>query len=117
MLSLNFPLALLDLRKIGDKLSNDLVTAYISQILSSSRFVYSSLELVTKDDGKFGKIHHFSFLPGSSVYNHIPEKAVNLCYTTLYNVVPKVVEARCNYVIKKRDIKNAFCAIPVTLYA
>ena len=113
ILSPNLSSALLDPRKIDDKLSNNLVTRSISQVSSSPPFVYSLLELVPKNDGRFQKIYHFSFPEGSSVNDYIPKKAVHLYYTALNNVFQKVEEARRHYIIIKCDIKNAFGKIPL----
>ncbi len=53
ILSPNLLLILLDLRKIDDKLSNNLVARRISQILSSPLFLCSPLKLVPNDNSRF----------------------------------------------------------------
>ena len=60
ILSSNLPSALLNPRKIDDKLSDDLVVGRISQILSTPLFVCFLLGLVPQKDGRFRSIHHFS---------------------------------------------------------
>ncbi len=78
ILSLNLPSALLDLRKIDNKLSDDLVARQISQVLLSPPFVSFSFGLFSKGNGRFRKIHLFFFSSGSFFNNYIPKKAVHL---------------------------------------
>ncbi len=111
ILSLNLLSTLFDSKKIDDKLNNDLIVRRISQVLSSSLFVCSSFRLVPKGECRFWKIHNLFFPPSFFVNDCMPKKAVQFRYTTLNNLVRKVVAAERPSVIIKRDIKDAICNI------
>lgn len=69
------------------------------------------LRLVTTSDGEFLKIHHYSFLPEVSANDRMLKKTIELYYIILNNLFQTIVTGRHYCIIKKCDIKDAFCNI------
>ena len=76
-------------------------------------FISSPLGLVPKHDGGWRKIHHLSHPRGRSVNHYIPDGAGEMRYARFQDVLRLVIRAGRNFVIMKRDIKDAFRNIPV----
>lgn len=114
MLSSNLPSALIDPSVIDEKLSQDLSTRRVVEVVDPvSPFITSPLGLVPKHDGGLRKIHHLSYPKGTSVNDYIAAEASALSYTSLQRIFEKVLKAGRHSVLIKRDVKDAFQNIPV----
>lgn len=102
---------------IDANIANDLALERIVRIDKPIEHSISSLlGLVPKHDGGFKKIHHLSYPHGSSVNNYIASEFSTLSYSSLQNVFAKIIAARRHAILVKRNIKDAFCNIPVAPY-
>lgn len=113
IISHNLASALLDSAIIQQKLEEDLKSGQIIPATQSTPFVSSPLGLVPKSNGGLRRIHHLSYPRGRSVNDFIPKEACRLRYATLGNVFARIRRTGRGAVIIKKDIKDAFCNIPV----
>ena len=111
--SQNLRSAFLDAAIIDRKLDEDLKSGRVAPATQSSPFVSSPVGLVLKSNGGLRRIHHLSYPRGQSVNDFIPKEACKLKYATLENIFTWVRRAGRGAVIIKKDIKDAFCNIPV----
>ena len=107
-MSKNLASALLDLQIITEKLKDDLSSGQVIPTTQSYPFISSPSGLVPKPNGGFCRIHHLSHPRDSSINDFISKEASNLRYTSLKNVTDMVLQAGCQCIIIKKDIKNAF---------
>lgn len=108
------PSALIQPDVIDKNIARDLALSRITQVNPpTDHSISSPLGLVPKHDRGFRKIHHLSYPHGSLVNDFIAFKSSTLSYSLLRNVFEKIVVAGKGIVLIKRDIKDAFCNIPV----
>ena len=113
IISRNLSSALLDANVIQQKLKDDLLVGRVIPAAQINPFISSPLGLVPKPNGGLRRIHHLSFLRGSSVNDFIPKEAANLKYATLENILTRIRRAGRGATIIKKDIKDAFRNISV----
>lgn len=77
----------------------------------------SPLGLVPKADGGWRRIHNLSSPLGQSVNDAIPAEFATLKYSTVDQILQHVIRAGCGCTIVKRDIKDAFRNIPLSVNA
>ena len=99
---------------IDKKLREDLTLRRVIEFKAPiPPFIPPPLGLVPKHDGGWRKIHHISHPRGRSVNHYIPDGAGEMRYARFQDVLRLVIRAGRNFVIMKRDIKDAFRNIPV----
>ena len=76
-------------------------------------FVSSPLGLVPKPNGGWRRIHHLSAPPGFSVNDFVDPAFAALQFTKFDDIVASVSRFGCCSLIVKRDLKDAFCHIPL----
>ena len=114
ILSKNLASALADTEIIDKKLAEDLRCRRVKEVtIPIMPFISSPLDLVSKHDGGWRKIHHLSHPVGRSINNHIPDGAGEMRYTRFQDVLQMVIWAGRNCIILKRDVKDAFRNISV----
>lgn len=117
MLSSNLLSVLIDLLGINEKLSQDLSTRRVVEVVDLvSSFISSSLGLIPQYDRDLQKIHHFFYPKDNSVNDCITAEAFALLYTSLQHIFEKVLKAGRHLVLIKQDVKNVFWNIPMTPY-
>jgi len=85
--------------------------------VATSPVMSSPLGLVPKADGGWRRIHNLSSPLGRSVNDSIPTAFATLQYSTVEKVLQHVVLTGCGCTIVKRDIKDAFRNIPLSIQA
>ena len=110
----NLPTATLAPGLIQTKLDEDMLLHRVVVVPNpTSPFICSPLGLVPKRDGGFRRIHNLSHPIGKSVNDYIPREGCTLVYSTLKNILPKILLAGRSCIIIKKDIKDAFRNIPI----
>lgn len=116
ILSENLASAMEDPSMIDNKLVEDLYLRRVVPILSpTGSFISSSLGLVSKYDGGFKQIHHLSHPKGRSVNDNISDGTRQLQYARFQKVRDLILRAGQLSIIMKRDVKDAFWNVLVTL--
>jgi len=100
---------------ISEKISADLDIGRIA--MATSPVMSSPLGLVPKADGGWRRIHNLSSPSGRSVNDSIPIAFATLQYSTVDQVLQHVIHAGRSCIIVKRDIKDAFRNIPLSIEA
>ena len=114
ILSKNLASALADTEIIDKKLAEDLRCRRVEKVTNPTMpFISSPLDLVPKHDGGWRKIHHLFHPIGRSVNDHILDGVGEMKYTRFQDVLQMVIRAGRNYIILKRDVKDAFRNVPV----
>ncbi len=113
----NLASALKDPPIIDKKLTKDLALGRVVEVEKLIPPSTSSpLGLVPKHDGGWRKIHHFLHLRGEPVNDHISDGEKKLRYMRFHEVLELVIQAGRDSIILKRDVKDAFWNIPLTLH-
>lgn len=71
-------------------------------------FISSFLGFVPKYNEGSQKIYHLSYPKNSSVNDYINTKSLTLSYTLLQQIFSKIIKARRDTVLRKRDVKDVF---------
>jgi hypothetical protein len=97
---------------ISEKIVTDLA---LGRIQTTDSAVTSPLGLVPKADGGFRRIHDLSSPEGSSVNDSIDPAWATLHYTRVETILAHVITAGRGCYLVKRDIKDAFRIVPVSV--
>lgn len=109
----NLTSILLNPQFITEKLKYDLSPGRVIPAIQSYPFISSCLGLVPKFYSESCCIHHLCHPQDSSVNDFIIKEGSNLDNSSIKNVTDIVLQAGHHCVIFKKDIKEAFCNIPV----
>ncbi len=77
-------------------------------------FICSSLGLAPKSNGKWRRIHHYSYPRMRLVNCHIPKELSLLEYTTFDEAKEEVIQAGSGAIMVKLDLKEVFWHIPIS---
>ena len=114
ILSDNLASTLKDLAIIEKKLQEDLAPGCVSVVQQPRlRFICSSLGLVPKYDGGWRRIHHLSHHFRKLMNDYIPDRAGEVRYSCFQEVLQLVTNTGRQWIILKRDVKDAFRNVPV----
>ncbi len=114
ILSENLASALEDTEIIDKKLRDDLALSRVVKVKApASPFISCPLGLVPKHDSGWGKIHHLSHPRSHSVNDQIPDGAGEMRNTQFQDMLQMLTWAGRNWVILKRDVKDASRNVPV----
>lgn len=116
ILSNNLAPTLLDSHIITEKIKDNLSSGYVIYTTKSYLFISSFLGLILKINNNFCYIPHFSHAQGFSVNKFLSKKTSNLQYISFKKVIDIVLQASRHCITTKKDIKNAFCNIPIAFH-
>jgi len=106
----------LSLRDNEDLISEKIVTNLaLGRIQTTNSIVTLPLGLVPKADGGFRRIYNLSLPKGSLVNDLIDPAWATLHYTQVETILAHVITAGRGCYLVKRDIKDAFRIVPVSL--
>jgi hypothetical protein len=88
----------------------------VIEIQANFSLISSSLDLVSKSNDEWRRIHHLSHSDTRSINDNILSKTVELNYTKFQNILQLILDVDRNSIFLKRDIKNAFRIILVASY-
>lgn len=74
------------------------------------------LGLVLKYDGRFKKIYHLLYLYHFLVNDYIVTEYLTILYSSLKNILTKIITAEKHFILVKWDIKDVFCNILIALH-
>ena len=100
---------------ISEKIATDFDMGRI--VVATSPVMSSPLGLVPKANGGWRRIHNLSSPSGRSVNDSIPSMFATLQYSTVDQVLQHIMLAGRGCIIVKRDIKDAFRNIPLSIQA
>ncbi len=94
---------------IEKKLQEDLASYRVTPVYPLSRpFIHSPLDLVSKHNGGWRRIHHLSHPRGESVNNYILDGIGEMRYTCFQEVLQLVINEGKHCVMINRDVMDAF---------
>jgi hypothetical protein len=95
------------------KLDDELALGRVIEILPIYPYICSPIGFVQKHDGGLRRIHHLSYPDKHSVNDGIDVEVAYLKYLTFKTILVAVLVAGRGAIIVKRDLAEAFRAIPI----